>query len=413
MDGKKVNPKKIFIIIIVAIAILALVLTSTSIFENVSAGEIHLKQAALSGQISVRTDPGVYFQWFGQITKYEVATETYLSNDVLDGGKGADTNATLVRFGDGGTASVGSVTQWRLPMDSDSMEKIHRDFRSFQALRNQVRQWIIEVEKQTASTFKAEDTYSTRRGDFSHLISEQITNGLYATETVTVEEPTGDYGDDGEPLFVKTLKTEIRRDEAGDPVIVKKGIFQEYNLTLVNHTMKDIDFDETIDALIAQKKEAEQQRAVARANAERARQDAITAEEQGKARIAQARADEEVAKITDVTKAEKEKEVAVLSAQKELQVAELARQTAEEEAKALLAKERAEALANQLKVEAGLTPQERAQVEKEIAIGVASELAKTQFPQIMNFGAETGVTNPLEAVGYNQMLDLVNKIANN
>lgn len=411
MEKVNLNPKKITILILSVIGAIILIAVSTSIFENVSAGEIHVKQAALSGHISVRTDPGVYFQWFGQITKYEVATETFLSNDVLDGGRGADTNATLVRFGDGGTADVGSVTQWRMPLDDASVQKIHRDFRSFSAIRNQVRQWIIEVEKQTSSTFKAEDTYSTRRGEFSQLISEQIINGLYATETVTVEEPTGDYDDNGDPVFVKTLKTKIQRNMEGNPVVVKQGIFQEYNLTLVNHTLKDIDFDETIDALIAQKKEAEQQRAVARANAERARQDAITAEEQGKARIAQARADEEVQKITAVTQAEKEKEVAVLSAQKELQVSEFARQRAEEEAKALLATERAQAQANRLKVQAGLTPQERATIEKEIAIGVASELAKTKFPTIMNFGTDTGVTNPLEAVGYNQMLQLVDSMS--
>ncbi|MDC7239693.1 MAG: SPFH domain-containing protein [Spirochaetales bacterium] len=365
------TPRKIGIIVAGIIGFILLVLASSSIFTSVSAGEIHVKQAAISGDLSVRSDPGLYFQWFGQITKYEISTETYLSNDVLDGGRGAETDSTLVRFGDGGTADIGSVTKWRLPVDKDAMLKIHRDFRSFSSLRSQVRQWIIEVEKQTASSFKAEDTYSTRRGEFSQLISEQIINGLYATETVAVEEPSGDYDDDGNPMFVKTMKTEIKRDDLGNPLVVKQGIFQEYGITLVNHTLKDINFDETIDKLIAQKKEAEQQRAVARANAERARQDAITAEEQGKARIAQARADEEVKKITAVTQAEKDKEVAVLDAEKELQVAELGRQRAEEEAAALLAKERAQAEANRLKVQAGLTPQERANVEKDIAIGVA------------------------------------------
>ena len=60
---------------------------------------------------------------------------------------------------------------------------------------------------------------------------------------------------------------------------------------------EDIDFDETIDMLISQKKKAEQQKVVAKANAEKAKQDAITALEQGKARVASAKADEEVEKI--------------------------------------------------------------------------------------------------------------------
>ena len=64
--------------------------------------------------------------------------------------------------------------------------------------------------------------------------------------------------------------------------------------------------------MIARKKDAEQNKVVAMANAVKAKQDAITAEEQGKARIAEAKAIAEVEKITAVVEAQKKAEVAKL-----------------------------------------------------------------------------------------------------
>ena len=76
------------------------------------------------------------------------------------------------------------------------------------------------------------------------------------------------------------------------------------------------------------------------------------------------------------------------------QLAEIAVKTAELEAKALLIKEKAQADANRLKVNAGLTPQEKAQIEKETRIGVAHELSNMQVPanMIISGGNNSGNT---------------------
>jgi regulator of protease activity HflC (stomatin/prohibitin superfamily) len=418
IGGTSWTGKKISLWAVIAIAAILVLVGLPRIMEDVKGGEGHVKQAWISGNLSVHVKEGMYPQSFGTITKYHRTTDTFLSKDPLDGGKGAETNATTVRFGDGGTADIGSVTQWRIPLTDEGIIKIHRNFRSETALRAQVRQWIIEVEKQTASTFKAEETYSTRRGEFSQLISDQIVNGLYQTNVVESEEPTGDVDDDGKPIMATTLKTEVLRDENGNPIIVKQGIFREYDIELVNHTLKDIDFDDTIDALIAKKKEAEQERVLSRAKAEKARQDAITAQEEGKANIAIAKATEDVAKITAVTQAQKNKEVAELratqeknvattAAQKELEVAQLNKQTEAENAAALLITEKAEADANALKVKAGLTPQERAQFELDKARAVSANLAKIDLPDMMIFGGGEGSPmNPFDAVGLEAFLKI-------
>lgn len=409
--------KKIGLIIAGIIGLVLLLSLSSSFVESVQGGEIHVKQAAVSGTMSVRSQEGLYAQMFGKITKYFRTAETYLSNDELDGGKGAETNATLVRFGDGGTAEVGSVTQWRLPLGEPEMIKIHRNYRGFESLTAQVRQWIIEVEKQTASTFRADETYSTRRAEFQQLVSDQIVNGIYATETVDVEVPTNDVDDNGNVVMATVTRVVIQKDDTGFPVIIKKGIFTEYNLTLVNHSIKDIDYDDTIDSLIAQKKKAEQEKAVAITNAEKSIQDALTAKAKGDADIAKAKAEEEVAKITAITKAEKEKAVAVLKAEQNLNVARLNKEKATEEAEAELVKRRADAEANALLVKAGLTPLQKAEIDKETAIGVAAELAKVKFPEMMVLGGGGdgggGALNPFDAVGLKSFIDISNDMAGN
>lgn len=402
--------KGLFFKLGLVVGLVLLIVFSGNIFETVDGGEIHIKQAAITGELSSRVQEGVYMQSFGKITKYHRTAETYLSSDELDGGKGDEADAVLVRFGDGGTADLSSVTQWRLPLIEKDLIKIQRNFRSMASLSAQVRQWIIEVEKQTASTFKADETYSTRRSEFQQLISNQIDNGLYATEVVMVDTPTNEVDDKGNPVVASIKKVVIKKDKDGLPIFTKIGVFKEYGITLVNHSLKDIDYDETIDALITQKKKAEQQKAVAITNAEKALQDAITAEAQGQARVAEAKADQDVKKITAVTSAEKERDVAILKGQQELRVAELATLRATQEAEAELVKRRADAEANALLVKAGLTPKEKANIQKETSIGIARELAKTNFPQIMNFGTDTGVTSPLEAVGYNQTLDLIDRL---
>lgn len=398
--------KMIFGGIAVAVLILGMLLLG-NIVETLDGGEIHVKQAAVTGTMSVRFQEGVYPQMWGKITKYYRTSETYLSKDDIDGGSSIETDAITVQFGGGGTAEVSSVTQWRLPLSEPEMLKIHRNFRSFTGLASQVRQWVIEVEKQTASTFKADETYSTRRGEFAQLISDQIANGLYATDTIEIEVPTNEVDEQGNPIKAKSTKVVVKKDENGLPVIVKQGIFKEYGIELVNHTLKDMDYDETIDRLINQKKQAEQEKAVAITNAEKARQDAITAEEQGKAEVAKAKAREEVAKITAITQAEKEKAVAELKAEQDLAVARLDKQRTEEEAKARLIKEKAEADANALKVKAGLTPQERAEFDVRIADLVSKNLASVDLPDMMIFGGGEGSPmNPWDAVGLESFMKI-------
>jgi len=205
----------------------------------------------------------------------------------------------------------------------------------------------------------------------------------------------------GNKFIQKSVK--VQMDKNGQPIIKKKSPFKTYEIEVLQFVVKDIDFDETIDRLIAKKKEAEQAKIVAQAKAEESKQDAITAEEKGKANVA-------TAKYTALVL----KETAVIEAKQKYEVAIQDRKKAQEEAKAKIERGQAEAMVAKLKVAAGLSPYERAIIDKDTAIGVAEKLAMIKFPQMMVIGgggSGKSALNPFDAVGLQSFIDISRKMS--
>ena len=106
--------------------------------------------------------------------------------------------------------------------------------------------------------------------------------------------------------------------------------------------------------------------------------------------------------MTEITKAEQEREVARLSAEK-----------AEFDKKRIIAEGEAEAAANRAKVAAGLTTQEKAEWEYKTAVGIAQALSESKVswvPSIILNGSNANGNNAMDAVGLNMMLDVVQKM---
>jgi len=160
-------------------------------------------------------------------------------------------------------------------------------------------------------------------------------------------------------------------------------------------------FDIKVEETIAKRKDEAMKTELAKQEAIRAKQDAITAEEQGKANVAKEKYAQEVVKVREVTLAQKEYEVAALNAKKE-----------DENRKALIYKGQGESEAARLKVAAGLTPQEKIEWEYKTKVGVAAELAKVNVPTILIAGGEgkSGVS-PMDAVGIKMLLDIQDKLS--
>lgn len=383
------NPKKLAITVFTVASLLVLLVISGQLLETNDAGYYQVKQAVGTGDMTVRTEPGTYWQGLGKITTYKVANEYSFNHE----------NTRIpVQFNDGTKAYISGMIKYRLSLSPEKQLLLHTDFRSEEAVQHQLIQQIVtEAVKQTAFLMKAEESYSARRSEFAALAEEQITSGIY--ETVSRIQKIRD--SDGNE-FIET-SVNLKTDTSGKPVFRKISPLPRYSIEVLQFTIGDIDYDKMIDELIAKKKEAEQQKVVARANAEKAKQDTITAREQGEARIAEAKANEEVKKIQAVVQAQQEYEVSVLN-----------RKKADEDAKSTVLKKQAEATANQLLVKAGLTPLERANIDKETAIGVAEALSGMQLPSTFitgGSGSHGGAVDPFTAIGLNQLLEISKKMA--
>lgn len=379
------------------VAILGITTVGRQLISTNDAGYYQVKQSAFYGEMSIHSDPGPYPRLFGTVTTYQISDMHYFSKSDSDGGPGKEEDTIKIRFNDGGTADVSGGIKFKLPSDPAKQLLIHNDFKSYERLKHDlIRQTVAEALMQTATLMRAEESYSTRRSEFTSLAEDQVKVGIYETETKEFKDKDAD----GNEFLVREVN--IKKDKNGNPIIRKDSALARYGIEVIQFVIKDIDFDPTIDALIAKKKEAEQMKVVAKANAEKAKQDAITAREQGAALIATEKATQDVEKIKETT-----------IAQKELEVSQLKRKQAEQDAAAEITRGKALAEVSKLKVQAGLTPLERATIDKKTRIGVAAELAKVQLPNMMVIGGGgNGKTaDPFEAVGLESLMRINDRLS--
>ncbi len=379
-DGN-IRMKRVIGVIVTLAFIIASFLLFDGVWENNKASNYQIKQAAVSGNLSVKNDAGVYVKWFGDITTYRKVSSLDFEEENIK-----------VRFNDGSEAGIKGKVTFRLPTNPDLQKKLHIEYHDFDnVVKNLIKPNVEESLKQAATLMTAEESYSSGRTNFISAAEQQAKLGIF--KTISKESDS----EDG------TVKRTIRVafDSNGNPIIQKPTMLKEYGIEITQFTVSDFEFDDVVKNLIAEKKKKEQEQVVSRSEAEKAKQEAITEKERGEARIAKQRADSEVIKTA-----------AVIEAQKKAEVAKLEAEQAKYEAQKIREQGAAEAYANELKVKAGLTPLEKAQIEKETKIGIAQALSKVQFPSsmVISGGSNSG-TNPFDAVGLQSLYELSEKMS--
>ena len=363
------------------------------LFQTNDAGYFQVKQAAITGDMSVRFDAGTYGQWFGNISEYKNVATVGIGTHKGEGS--ADIEAVDVIFNDGSKAQISALIRVKLPSTVEGAIELKREYA--QGYEHFIRSGIVPIVQNAiklgANLRSAQDAYTTL-ALFQQAVEDQLRNGIYVTKSDKVqrETSTGDieeqrvtvlvYGDDGQPL-----RTPNRLQQLGCEVL---------------ECVIDVPaFDPKVNEMIAARKDEAMKTELAKQSAIRAKQDALTAEEQGKANVATAKYKQEVVKVEAVTVAQKEYEVAALAAKKE-----------DENRKAAIYKGQGEAEAARLKVSAGLTPQEKVEWEYKTRVGVAAELAKVNVPSIVVGGGDGkgGNVSPLDAIGVNMLLDIMTKL---
>lgn len=387
-----------------AIIVIALLLLSSSLVEDADKSKNYVCQMPVTGEYVVWTDGGLQWQGMGDVHSYDKTSQIEFSNlQKNEGGYVASGSnpAAGTTFNDRGKGYIIGSFRVVLPTDDQNMMAIQRDFGSEQALiNNLVRPTLYKVVTACGPLMSSLESVSETRTDLTAYITDQLNNGVYKTKTSKVEvinEITGE----------KELRTQAElipdANAPGGYVRQEKSPFSQYGITAGIVSIIDIKYDKATQQQIDAQKAANLAIVTAKTQAAEAMQKAITVEEQGKARAAEAKWDQEREKAIAVTKAEQEFEVARLEAEKAKQVA--LKVKAEGEAKAA---------ANKALVNAGLTPLEKATIEKETAIGIAQALANSNVrwvPEIiMNGGSNAG--SAMDAVGLNMMMDVVKKMNN-
>jgi len=337
---QKQKIKMILKIGIPSVIILVILILSPLLFGINDAGQRTAIQYP-SGTMTIKFSAGVYPQWFGKTTIYnDFITFDYDRSQAEGDDTTLDQPGISVRYQDGGMGTVFGKARFALPNTEEEMLDLHKAFRSNAGLANKLIKPVTEEAMNlTAGLMRSEEAYATKRAIFTQLAKSQISKGKFETilETTTVkDEATG-----------KTVWTEV-------PVIAlnknKQQIhlpsdLNEFGISLVGFQLNDPGFEESTMRQISDKRDATMAIITAKANAERAKQEAITAEEKGKANVMTAKYEQEVEKEKAVVIADRERQVAVIAAERKVDVAE------QSKLEALVVAERKVEVAQQFKLE--------------------------------------------------------------
>jgi len=315
--------KKILGLILIGVVIIVGLILGGSLIETVEKGTYQVKQAAVSGKMSAKMDPGLWFQMFGDIEPWPKAETFFFTADILEGEK--IDQSIEVRFVDGSLCNLSGTLRIILPITESEAISLttvrgHKKYKDME--QKLILPTIRNVLRLTANLMTARESYSTQRADYVMWARDQIINGLY--QTTAIEKKIKDLVS-GE-MVTKTFKV-VKVDENGNPLYHPNPL-KGTGIRLQNFEIKKFVYEKKVNNQIATQQEALMAVATAKAKAQEAEQNKLTLEAQGKANVAKARYEEEQIKVRAVVVANREKEVQVIAGEQRKAVAKLDKEAA-------------------------------------------------------------------------------------
>jgi regulator of protease activity HflC (stomatin/prohibitin superfamily) len=326
--------KKILIIVGAVVALAVAVVMFDSLAETNQAGYVQVKQAAITGTLTVRSDPGMYGQFFGSIHTYKEASTFHFTVDPDMGDKRDQSLPT--QFNDGAKARVSGSVRVLLPnTNPDGMISVHRKFKSMDGVMDRL---VLPAMRKalfaSGPHMTAAESYAERRNEFATLVEDQLLYGIIATDKepiVVVDEITGK----------EKTTYKLRRISCGTPSDTcvngfereQQSVFHEFGIHLTNFVIDDIVYPKNVLDQIETQRAARMNIITKEAEAKEADARAKKAEAEARAKVAETRATEEVAKTQRIVKAEADKAEAILRGEKVKEVAKLEKEAAEFEKK--------------------------------------------------------------------------------
>ena len=388
--------KNLISIIIVTIVAIVALCSLGRIGEDVKNEQIVINQMPFTGTMKYWTTPGFEWQWFGKTTTYYKTQQLWFGSDNEEGRQMG--NPIPVIFNDASDGQIYGSLRVKLPTDPTYLARIQTDYNGMDRLmQDLVRPTVTKVIYASGPLMSAFESYAEKKNDLIEYITDQLNNGVYKTTVKTIETI--------DPITneKKTVKIASLIPDENAPGGYKRSEispFSYYGLEIGQVAVSKIGYSETVRKQIAQQQEANMMVQTSKAKTLAAQQEAIRAEEAGKAAAMEAKWQQEKIKAVEVTKAEQKYEVARLEALEAKEVAKKIKEQGE-----------AEAYAARQKVAAGLSPLERATIEKETKIGVAQALATIKLPTYVVAGGSGGGNTAMDAMGLKMMTDLVDKMS--
>lgn len=356
---------------------------------NDSGYRTHVQQ--VDGHEFIRFEPGMYYAgFFAKTTSYPDVITVQFEQDKDRKEEISYFNQLITcQFNDGTYAQVGFTVKWKLPIEEKYMLMIHKDYRSTTRLAASLADYSKECMNYSMPLMTSEHHYSGGKSELRDHFQYQLRNGQY----ILVQ---GDHVERDTMGVEKHYYTSIPRVDSTGAFVLSKSDVQTYHITPTFVAITHVDYEDAVDQKLKAKVDQSTAESVSKQQLMTAQQKALTAKAEGERMVAEAKA-----------QADAEKETEVIKKQKEVELARLAAQQAKFEAERVRAEGDALAAKNQALVRAGLTPLERATIEKETRIGVAAELAKVQFPQMMILGGDNkGPLDPFSAIGLKSFMDI-------
>ncbi|MEL6143150.1 MAG: hypothetical protein AAFU67_16230, partial [Bacteroidota bacterium] len=338
----------------------------------------------VTGKEFVRFEPGMFWSgFFSKTTRYaDVVTVQVERKEKRKADISYFSEPIRCQFADGTYANqVGYSVKWKLPNSEERMLAIHKDYREQSCLAASLADYSKECANYSFQLMDSERHYSGGKSELAEAFKFQLRNGQYIIDQQEVVRRDSASGE-----IIRSYENTPRKTADGGFALAKSDV-QQYDIEPNFVAITLVDYESVVDEKLKAKVEQSTREAIAKQELVTAQQEALTAEMRGRQKVAEVRANEEAAKIEAEIRAQAETAVA----------AEQAKQ-AKYKAERALAEGRAAAEVARLKVQAGLSPRERAEFEKETRIGVAAELAKVKVPQIVIGGGDGNGTNPMDAL---------------
>ncbi|WP_273444811.1 hypothetical protein [Neolewinella agarilytica] len=390
----KLSSRHIFLIIAVIVLLL-----SALLFNPFSVNDQGYRTVVqgITGTEFVRFEPGMYWAgFFSKTTEYaDVVTVQVERPEKRKADISYFSEPIQCQFADGTYANqVGYSVKWKLPNNGERMLAIHKDYREQSRLAASLADYSKECANYSFQLMDSERHYSGGKSELAEAFKFQLRNGQYIIdqhEQMRVDSASGEK--------IRSYENTPRTNADGSFVLAKSDV-QQYDIVPNFVAITLVDYESVVNEKLKAKVEQSTREAIAKQELVTAQQEALTAEMRGRQKVAEVRATEEAAKIE-----------AEIRAQAETAVSKEQALQARYQADKALAQGRADAEVARLKVQAGLSPRERAEFEKETRIGIAAELAKVNMPQIV-IGGSNGKqgANPMDALGVNMLMEVMAKM---